>query len=414
MGIGASVGGLLTYLSYAEIENKIDNAADAVKVMTYHKSKGLEWPYVIMSSLEDDSLEDKTFSRKNFWGIHELRNTHEDAKAPYVIQFLPRITSTFNSNLPQPVMEACIDWNTYKSLKDSERNALRNLLYVGMTRARDYLTTLSKQGGQNALPTLSWITNTGISEGNISNDAAKLWGDGDMKPIYEDLPPVDEKQSGEATEYSQYIYPDVAVPCKEPKYLSPSKLPQIEFAKEDIEILKDLKCRIENYDTDDTNQAAAGTCIHNIFAVYDPTLSHEENVEKGTSIRNGNNMYGIISEPKEAINSIEHLYAWLEQTYGKASSIKHEVPFIHPLPGQMVHGEIDLLWMLNDQECVLIDFKNFPGKKSDITDPENKHYAGLYASQLKAYRDVLKASDLMVKDTLIYYSVMGCVVRLNM
>jgi ATP-dependent exoDNAse (exonuclease V) beta subunit len=79
----------------------------------------------------------------------------------------------------------------------------------------------------------------------------------------------------------------------------------------------------------------------------------------------------------------------------------------------VVHGEIDLLWMLNDHECVLIDFKNFPGKKSDITTPENKHYAGLYASQLKAYREVLQSSGLTVKDTLIYYSVMGCVVKLN-
>ena len=285
-----------------------------------------------------------------------------------------------------------------------------------MTRARDYLTTLSKQGGQNALPTLSWITNTGISEGNISNDAAKLWGDGDIKPIYEDLPPVDEKQSGEATEYTRYKYPDLAVPCKEPKYLSPSKLPQMEFSKEDIEIMKDLKCRIENYDTDETNEAAAGTCIHNIFAVYDPTLSHEENVEKATNIRNGNNMYEIIPDVDKVITSIEHLYAWLENTYGKASSIKHEVPFIQPLPGQVVHGEIDLLWMLNDHECVLIDFKNFPGSKATITTPgeKNEHYAGNYASQLKAYHKVLQTSGLTVRDTLIYYSVMGCVVRLNL
>lgn len=413
MGIGASVGGLLTYLSYAEIENKIDNAADAVKVMTYHKSKGLEWPYVIMSSLEDDSLEVKTFTRKNFWGIHELCNNHKEGEAPYVIQFLPRITSTFNSNLPQPVIEVCTKWKTYERLKDSERNALRNLLYVGMTRARDYLTTLSKQGGQNALPTLSWISNTGISEGDISNDAAKLWGDGDMKPVYEDLPPVDENQSGEATKYTRYKYPDIAVPNKEPKYLSPSKLPQMEFAKEDIETLRDLKCRIENYDTDETNEAAAGTCIHNIFAVYDPTLSHEENVEKATSIRNGNNMYKVISEPEEVINSIEHLYDWLENTYGKAWSVKHEVPFIHPLPGQVVHGEIDLLWILDDKECILVDFKNFPGDKASIMNPENKHYAGNYASQLKAYRDVLINSGLTVRDTLIYYSVMSCVVRFH-
>lgn len=282
-----------------------------------------------------------------------------------------------------------------------------------MTRARDYLTTLSKQGGQNALPTLSWISNTGISEGDISNDAAKLWGDGDMKPVYEDLPPVDENQSGEATKYTRYKYPDIAVPNKEPKYLSPSKLPQMEFAKEDIETLRDLKCRIENYDTDETNEAAAGTCIHNIFAVYDPTLSHEENVEKATSIRNGNNMYKVISEPEEVINSIEHLYDWLENTYGKAWSVKHEVPFIHPLPGQVVHGEIDLLWILDDKECILVDFKNFPGDKASIMNPENKHYAGNYASQLKAYRDVLINSGLTVRDTLIYYSVMSCVVRFH-
>lgn len=414
MGIGASVGGLLTYLSYAEIENKIDNAADAVKVLTYHKSKGLEWPYVILSSLEDDSLEVKTFTRKNFWGIHELRNTHKDAKAPYVIQFLPRITSTFNSNLPQPVMEACTEWKTYERLKDSECNALRNLLYVGMTRARDYLTTLSKQGGQRELPTLSWIANTGISEGKISNFAAKLWDEYGQGLVYEDLPAVNEEQLVEATEYEHYVYPSAEGHNKEPKYLSPSKLPKMELTPEAIKILADLGCRIKGYDTNENTEAAAGTCVHNIFAVYDPTRSHEENVEKATNIRNGNNMYEIIPDVEKVIISIEHLYAWLEQTYGKASSIKHEVPFIHPLPGQVVNGEIDLLWMLNDQECVLIDFKNFPGDKASIMNAENRHYAGNYASQLKAYREVLQASYLTVKDTLIYYSVMGCIVRLKL
>ena len=49
-----------------------------------------------------------------------------------------------------------------------------------------------------------------------------------------------------------------------------------------------------------------------------------------------------------------------------------------------------------------------------ITNPDNPHYAGHYASQLQAYRDVLSASGLTVRDTLIYYSVMGCPVRLNL
>ena len=92
-------------------------------------------------------------------------------------------------------MEACTEWKTYERLKDSECNALRNLLYVGMTRARDYLTTLSKQGGQRELPTLSWIANTGISEGKISNNAAKLWGDYSQGLVYEDLPAVSENMN---------------------------------------------------------------------------------------------------------------------------------------------------------------------------------------------------------------------------
>ena len=114
--------------------------------------------------------------------------------------------------------------------------------------------------------------------------------------------------------------------------------------------------------------------------------------------------------------SNEQLYGWLENTYGKAHAIKHEVPFIQPLTGQVVHGEIDLLWYLNDNECVLIDFKNFPGNKATINNPDenNEHYAGRYAAQLQAYRNVLNESGVKVRDTLIYYSVMGCVVRLKL
>ena len=415
MGIGASIGGLLTYLSYAEVDSKIDNASDAVKVLTYHKSKGLEWYYVILSSLSDDSLEDQEFTKKNFWGVHELRHPAPNEQYGYVIQFLPPIINGGNTNLPQPIIDACKKLKLYTTLQNKERNELCHLLYVGVTRARDYLTTLSHQTSKDKLPILHWIKNTGISEGALDGNASKLWQYDKLIPHYEDITDCPVAEVEKNTSYSRYQYPENPELSREPKYLSPSKLPKMEFAKEDIEILADLECRIEPYKTKEENQAAAGTCIHNIFAVYDPNLSHEENVEKAENIRNGNNMRDIIPEVDKVIASIEHLYAWLEQTYGKATSVKHEVPFIQPLPGQVVHGEIDLLWYLNENECVLIDFKNFPGSKATITTPgeKNEHYAGNYASQLKAYNKVLQASGLTVKDTLIYYSVMGCVVQLS-
>ena len=413
MGIGASVGGLLTYLSYAEIESKVDNASKAVKVLTYHKSKGLEWNYVILSSLGKDSLADTDFIKNNFWGVHELHHPEPNDQYTYYLQFLPTILANSSTGMAQPIIDACKELPIYKVFVEKERNELRHLLYVGVTRARDYLTTLSHQTNQNTLPILHWVRNTGISDGTIDENAAKLWKYDQLKPVFEDITNCPTEDATVATEYSRYVYPENLEISRDPKYLSPSKLPQIEFAKEDIEILSDLGCRIKPYNTKAETEAAAGTCIHNIFAVYDPSRSHEENVSMGTNIRNGNNMYEIIPDADKVITSIEHLYAWLEKTYGKASSIKHEVPFIQPLPGQVVHGEIDLLWMLDDKDCVLIDFKNFPGDKASILNPENKHFAGNYASQLKTYRDVLIKSELTVKDTLIYYSVMGCVAKLN-
>ena len=417
MGIGASVGGFISYLSYAKLDAKIDNTANSVKVLTYHKSKGLEWNYVIMESLDDNKLRDSSFALWDYWGVREMRMEDNEN---YVIQYLPRILSAINPNkstLPQLFVDNVIKLNTYKTIKERETNQLRHLLYVGMTRARDYLTTLgrcSNAKSNKTTPTAFWLKNAGVSEGIMNKTLAELWGVEGLEGNIEDITNVQEAGQTKASKYNYYEHPKLMLSVREPKYLSPSKLPEIEVAQENIKIQADLNCRIEPYRTNTENQAAAGTCIHNIFAVYNPSLSHEENMEKATSIRNGNLMYEIIPDTEKVIISIEKLYAWLKETYGEAAAVKHEVPFIQSLPGQVVHGEIDLLWMLNEQECVLIDFKNFPGDKKSIMTQGNEHYAGNYAPQLKAYKDVLQSSGIKVKDTLIYYSVMGCVVSLNL
>ena len=234
MGIGASIGGLLTYLSYAEVDSKIDNASDAVKVLTYHKSKGLEWYYVILSSLSDDSLEDQEFTKKNFWGVHELRHPAPNEQYGYVIQFLPPIINGGKTNLPQPILDECKKLELYTTLQNKERNELRHLLYVGVTRARDYLTTLSHQTSKDKLPILHWIKNTGISDGSIDENASKLWKYDKLIPQYEEITDCHVAEVAKTTSYSRYKYPENPEIVREPKYLSPSKLPQIEFAKEDI------------------------------------------------------------------------------------------------------------------------------------------------------------------------------------
>ncbi|HMO39038.1 MAG TPA: UvrD-helicase domain-containing protein [Saprospiraceae bacterium] len=134
----ASLGGFLLWLNDLE-NNNLDmqgsgEGPDAVNVMTYHKSKGLEWPVVICHSLEG-SL------RAGIWGIDIMPET-ETVDLDNVLnnRWLRYWVNPYNDQYRHTPLEARIEESTAKAAKDEQ--ALQEearLLYVGLTRARDYL-----------------------------------------------------------------------------------------------------------------------------------------------------------------------------------------------------------------------------------------------------------------------------------
>lgn len=90
--------------------------------------------------------------------------------------------------------------------------------------------------------------------------------------------------------------------------------------------------------------------------------------------------------------------------------MRHEVPFKRRVDQQIITGSIDMLWQA-EKGYVLIDFKTYSGTTETLLDRESDHYAGLYKGQLDAYRDALKAAGHRVLDTLLYYPVLGDIVR---
>ena len=62
---------------------------------------------------------------------------------------------------------------------------------------------------------------------------------------------------------------------------------------------------------------------------------------------------------------------------------------------------------------VVVDYKTYPGSDDIVTDPENRHYAGLYKDQLDCYQQALTGQGLKVLDRLIYYPVSGLMVRVD-
>lgn len=410
MGLGASISGFITYISYTKIDNFIDNSANSVKVLTYHKSKGLEWNYVILSSLDYDNMDDETFIKRNFWGIHELREEGmADGDTHYVIQYLPRILKEARTSYPEQIICKCLDEKSYDQLYKKEERELRHLLYVGVTRARDYLTTLERASSKSKY--LSWISSAGISTGSTDENAKNLWGYDNLVPDYKTLESVDSSCIVTTSVYERAIYEDNENVSHEPKFLSPSTLPIINVPTENINIIKKFGRQINIIDNG-TSMDAIGTCIHNIFAVC-RFGTPEENIEKAQAIIDVSGLRRQIPNVREVIQSIDRLYSYLSEQYGVPVDILHEVPFVYSLNGQVIRGEIDLLWLLGDNTCVLVDFKNFPGKESELENPVSRHYAGMYAAQLNAYKKSLMAAKYEVRDTLVYYSVIGCVVRMD-
>ncbi len=161
---GASLGGFLLWLN--EIENaKTDRQSsgensNAVNIMTYHKSKGLEYPIVICHGMEQNLKAD-------VWGMEIMTDRKEvdldDVLGGRWLRYWvnPYADQVKNTPLDVRLTQSPIYQNRYQQALAEEAR----LLYVGVTRARDYLVFVSREkptkwlnrvwhNGKEDLPTL--------------------------------------------------------------------------------------------------------------------------------------------------------------------------------------------------------------------------------------------------------------------
>ncbi len=135
----ASVGGWLLWLSeLAQAERDwqgFSTDESAIQVLTYHKSKGLEFPAVICYELE------KGLRSDGVWGVQVVPPKGDlDTERILSGRRLRYWVNPYGRQLGKTVLER----NFKESVvwQEDQERALREmtrLLYVGMTRARDYL-----------------------------------------------------------------------------------------------------------------------------------------------------------------------------------------------------------------------------------------------------------------------------------
>lgn len=424
----ATVAGFLNYMEEVEIQPELDQSADGVKVATYHKSKGLQWKIVILNSLDDDELELNDFVKKSWFGLN-LRGDYGNAE----LQLIPNC-----GDVTDAVAEAVLalsqqgagndDNGYYKMRNDKVEGEIKRLLYVGVTRARDYLVTTSLPDWRGSTQSLAWMKNIigGAAPTSLDTIAdftdktyVDLWGVSSRPACYEQLTDTGATYAGTAASYQKLK--DMPINTEtEPKRVSPSGSHEKYDATADF--VNEFKSQYIDHKDNIDDYAAFGTCIHNYFAAHrwngaaNIKANEPDNIKLAKQAVENHKMTNELPHPELLTQAADSLFAYLEETFGKGELFR-ETPFTYRRRnGQLVTGEIDLVWK-TDKECVLVDYKNFPAPQDIGTNmvlkQNNEHYVGNYFPQLGDYRTALEAAGMNVTRVFVFYAVLGCLVEVT-
>ncbi len=408
----ATLSGFINFISVNEFTVGRDVQRDGVNILTYHGSKGLEWNVVILYSLGTSFLKDAQLMKHSYTGVNTIRKSRpskENFYSEFLARFIPRFLSSTSSNLPAPMVEKIGLLDEYEDIREHERQQAARLLYVGLTRARDYLISVSATETK-----LDWLKELGI-ESKVQKDlpegtAVQVWGAASPDASYEQITETKDGRLG-ADEDTFRMLPIIDEhPDYEPLYLVPSSA-EMDLSSVRVQMVGNLtnggRINLKDFGS---RASEMGTCIHNVFEVFTPG-DEEANLAAADRMVEQFGFSGVIPS-EDILSSAKALFTHLKAHYGEAVSVLRELPFMMERDGQIIRGEIDLVWK-TAQGCVLLDYKNYPGAK-DICNPESSDYAGQFAPQLFIYMEALERAGEKVLDVLVYYPIQGDLVDLTL
>lgn len=410
MNLPATVNGFMDYLTVIDPVGTGD--ANGVQLHTYHSSKGLQWKYVILTSLRERMEDPAKCVKQSIYGIHFNYSEQPSAETPYpevYIRVMPFVYGSGNTKVPEDIQEDIEKSELYKKVKSDSLSECNRLLYVGMTRPQDVMILALEKPAKNNHE-LQWLQDVGL-DCVQPQDNSDLLGVG-MHFIDETL----TAEQGEEVNHYRYMAENEKMKTRripyqqdlceaDRKYLSPSSQWKKGHVEEDYKICESLKRGTLVGRT----MADVGNCIHQIYCGI------EQNIDNEAYYKDLIASYGLTTYliDYEGIRTAwEELVAWLTEEYGPATHIYHERPFSHLKDGQVFTGSIDLVWQTEEGD-ILIDFKTCPLGHQHILNEESDHYAGWYAGQLDAYTDALEAAGEKVIKRYIYYPVSGMLCEIS-
>ena len=415
----ATVAGLLSYLAGLSDSDKDAQAEGvgraAVRVLTYHRAKGLEWPVVVMTSLN------KAATARIFEPAIEPPDDGFDATRPLEgrwIRFWPSPYKGLKKNLE--LVEAA---ETHPVAVRAQRVALaesRRLLYVGMTRARDQLVLVAR--ARTSGLACGWLSDlekgteepifnlpTGVEDGDKCDFLADA-GDAPVEAlvrrltaeggdaIVEQEPEVWFDRVGAGEDLA--ARPKLVFGCSNARFPDGLEVDARVAGSSEIGAPFDVSAVVD--------WLAVGNAMH-LFLGADMVRPAADRLGHATGVLEAFGLTGVV-RPETCVAISDRLQAWQAEVY-LGAVLRTEVPLLGAVETaagpRTLMGVADLVFETS-QGLVLVDHKSHSFE-------ENDHLGQIavgYASQLLGYATLLEmATGEKVISTMIHFPFAGKIVE---
>jgi len=426
----ATVAGLLRYFDeaaqkvlvrneeLASDEQHTNSGSDAVTIVTYHRAKGLEWPVVVLGSLDRDA-------RRNAFEVSpETERASFNPNDPLGgrwIRYWPWPFGQLQTSRLRDVAAASAEGLAIAAREERERV---RLLYVGFTRARDHLILaarhtstgyktewLDQLRAENGAPLLNLPTKEqaeGIDSAVVVGSGAaalsvptRCWSlsAGVSPPTAEDLPPrrwftaapmpIPRPSYRIAPSQASTTWPDLARPTPTDVISTGPRLPLGAGSRAGWDIV--------------------GNTIHAFLAADSPVLSTEERLARAARLLVAAELVAVLA-PEALVQAGDNLRAWVKSRWPDAIW-RREVPIAavvaSPTGARRIAGTIDLLLDV-PEGVVLIDHKSYPGARETWAAK-----AAEFAPQFAVYAEGLRLAGKSVVEQWVNFTIAGAAVRLS-
>ncbi len=379
-----------------------EQSGNAIKVMTYHQSKGLEWSMVFMWDL-DFSLKDRLY------GVNISKADEFNALEPLANREIRLSIKGFNGSTNIDAYDSLVDPSPSKiQAQELATEEEKRLFYVGATRAKDYLYICTAQD-KFVVPEL---INPNLNVAKLSNDFhsdAFKWMDEPIKIRKESLPIMRENDLESYNKRHDRRYSKEVGGRKvyDALRITPSSLPAIVGAS--IDDIIEIHQRID-FDRDGVNDADFGNLMHSLLAAFD---LNNELKSYGSFIKERLTDFGWSDklDSQSLAHSIHKFYHWLDQKY-EIKSIYKELPVSEFTDkGNIINAVIDLC-IETEKGIIIIDHKTFSTREFNQKAYENKALS--FSGQISCYKELLtKGFGKPVIQSFIYFLLEGKMFKLN-